>query len=115
MTQTIRIMKTSITDAPADVIVNAANSHLQHGSGVCGAIFRAAGARELQQACDELGGCPTGSAVITQGFALCPYIVHAVGPIWRGGSHGEPAQLFSCYQRSLDLAKEKGCHTIAFR
>ena len=85
MAGTLRIRKQSITEMDVDCIVNAANSQLRHGGGVCGAIFAAAGASQLQAACDALGHCPTGEAVITPGFRLkAKYIVHAVGPIWQG-------------------------------
>jgi len=95
----IRIERVSITDAGTDCIVNAANEHLMGGSGVCGAIFSAAGWNQLQAACDEIGHCDTGSAVITSAFALnAKYIVHAVGPVWQGGDHDEPQKLYSCYQ-----------------
>ena len=111
----IDIRLIGITDLDADCIVNAANSGLAMGSGVCGAIFRAAGAKELQAACDKIGGCPTGEAVITPGFGLkAKYIVHAVGPIWHGGNHHEPQDLYSCYRESLDRAKENDCHSIGF-
>ena len=111
----IKIQKTGITDLDTDCIVNAANSQLAQGSGVCGAIFRAAGARELQAACDKIGHCPTGGAVITPGFALkAKYVIHAVGPIWQGGSHNEPQNLYSCYRESLERAKENDCHSIGF-
>ena len=94
MAGTLRIQKLSITEMDVDCIVNAANSQLRHGGGVCGAIFAAAGASQLQAACDVLGHCTTGEAVITPGFKLkAKYIVHAVGPIWQGGSHGEAAAL----------------------
>ena len=87
MAGTLRIRKQSITEMDVDCIVNAANSQLRHGGGVCGAIFAAAGTRELQAACDALGHCPTGEAVITPGFKLkAKYIVHAVGPIWQGSA-----------------------------
>ena len=112
--QSITIKKISITDVNTEIIVNAANAHLQHGSGVCGYIFRAAGPRQLQDACDKIGYCNTGNAVITPGFNLCKYVVHAVGPIWHGGDNNEPRNLYSCYRRSLDLAKEHDCHTIGF-
>ena len=112
--QTISIQKISITKLKTDIIVNAANQYLQHGSGVCGYIFDAAGASQLQKACDKIGGCMTGSAVITPGFNLCKYIVHAVGPIWRGGNNKEPQNLYSCYRKSLDLAKEHDVHSIGF-
>ncbi len=111
---TIKIRKTSITDLDTDIIVNAANEWLAMGGGVCGYIFRAAGAERLQAACDQIGGCKTGSAVITPGFDLCRYIVHAVGPVWHGGTQSESEKLYGCYQASLDLAKEYGCHSIGF-
>lgn len=112
---TIGIRKISITELDTDAVVNAANEGLQAGGGVCGAIFRAAGHRRLQAACDAIGHCGTGSAVITPGFDLpAKYIIHAVGPIWRGGRHGEPAQLYGAYYRSLELAAENGCRSIGF-
>lgn len=115
MAGTIKIVKQGITELDVDCIVNAANSGLKHGSGVCGAIFAEAGARQLQNACDQYGHCATGSAVITPGFNLkAKYIAHAVGPIWNGGTHGEPAQLYSCYQAAMKLAADNGCRTIAF-
>ena len=111
----IEIRKIGITDLDTDCIVNAANSGLAMGSGVCGAIFRAAGPRDLQAACDKIGHCPTGGAVITPGFALkAKYVIHAVGPIWRDGNHHEPQDLYSCYRESLERAKEKDCHSIGF-
>ena len=112
---TITIQKISLTDLQADAIVNAANEDLWQGSGVCGAIFRAAGPYELQAACDKIGHCDTGSAVITPGFASkAKYIIHAVGPRWSGGCHGEPAQLYGAYYRSLELAVANGCRSIGF-
>ncbi len=112
---TIEIRKISITELDTDAIVNAANSDLLAGGGVCGAIFRAAGYGPLQDACDKIGHCDTGSAVITPGFHLkAKYVIHAVGPIWRGGKHGEPEQLYSAYRASLALAKENACRSIAF-
>lgn len=111
----IEIVKADITTLETDCIVNAANSELLAGGGVCGAIFRAAGYAELTQACEKIGGCPTGSAVITPGFRLkAQYIIHAVGPIWNGGQNGEKKLLFSAYTDSLKLARENGCRTIAF-
>lgn len=111
----IRIIKKSITDMDVDVVVNAANSGLRAGSGVCGAIFDAAGHRELQAACDAIGRCDTGSAVITPGFALAArYVIHAVGPIWSGGNRGEADLLAGCYAKSIDLAVANGCTSIAF-
>ena len=115
MTGKIEISVSDITVLDRDCIVNAANSGLQMGGGVCGAIFRAAGADKLQQACNAIGGCPTGSAVLTPGFRLkARYIAHAVGPIWWGGTQGEPQQLYSCYQSALTAAWDAGCRSIAF-
>lgn len=112
---TIQIQKTGITELDTDAIVNAANSGLWEGGGVCGAIFREAGSSELTAACNEHGHCDVGSAVITPGFNLkAKYIVHAVGPQWTGGQQGEPAQLYGAYQSALELAKENGCHSIGF-
>lgn len=103
-----------ITQETTDAIVNAANSSLAPGGGVCGAIHRAAGP-ELAKACAELGGCPTGDARITPGFALkAGHVIHAVGPMWHGGAKGEPDDLASCYRRSLELADEYGLRSIAF-
>ena len=115
MAGSLRIQKQSITEMDVDCIGNAANSQLRHGGGVCGAIFAAAGARELQAACDALGHCPTGEAVITPGFKLkAKYIVHAVGPIWQGGNHKEEKPLYRCYQNAMKVACTKGCRSIAF-
>ena len=103
-----------ITQETTDAIVNAANSSLAPGGGVCGAIHRAAGP-ELARICAELGGCPTGEARITPGFALkAGHVIHAVGPMWQGGAKGEPDDLASCYRRSLELADEYGLRSIAF-
>lgn len=111
----ITIRKISITELDSDAIVNAANSNLLAGGGVCGAIFRAAGYEELQAACDSIGHCDTGSAVITPGFNLkAKYIIHAVGPIWNGGTGGEPDLLYNAYRKSLNLAMENGCQSIGF-
>lgn len=111
----IDIRLIGITDLDTDCIVNAANSRLAEGSGVCGAIFAYAGRRQLAEACDAIGYCPTGKAVITPGFALkAKYIVHAVGPVWHGGLNHEPEDLYSCYQESLDRAMENDCHSIGF-
>ena len=115
MKSTVEIKKISITDLYTDAIVNAANEQLMAGGGVCGAIFRAAGYTELQRACNAIGHCDTGSAVITPGFRCkAKYIIHAVGPIWRGGKSGEPEQLRGAYKSSLRLAVENGCRSIGF-
>ncbi len=111
----IRIEKCSITDLETDAIVNAANEHLMAGSGVCGAIFAEAGYYELQDACNKIGHCNTGDAVITPGFNLnAKYIIHAVGPVWLGGNFGEPELLMGAYLNSLKRAMEAGCHSIGF-
>ena len=111
----IRIKRISIIEANTDCIVNAANEQLMGGSGVCGAIFKAAGWNQLQNACNAIGHCDTGSAVITPAFNLnSNYIIHAVGPVWHDGKHKESQKLYGCYKASLDLAKENGCHSIAF-
>ena len=111
----IEIRKISITELETDAVVNAANEGLWAGSGVCGAIFDAAGYEELEAACNKIGHCDTGSAVITPGFHLkAKYIIHAVGPIWAGGDHDEPKQLYGAYCHALKLAKEYGCASIGF-
>ncbi|MCQ2508291.1 MAG: macro domain-containing protein [Dorea sp.] len=115
MSGQISIRKIGITNVVADAIVNAANEGLREGSGVCGAIFREAGVREMTAACRKWNGCPTGSAVITPGFRLpAKFVIHTVGPIWRGGHRQEPELLYSAYKSSLNIAKENGCHSIAF-
>ena len=112
---TIKTVKGDITTQRVDAIVNAANERLMQGGGVCGAIFAAAGARKLQKACDAIGYCATGDAVITEGFELpANYIIHTVGPVWHGGESGEEAKLASCYTRSLEMAETKGLKTVAF-
>ena len=112
---TIEIRKVSITDLNTDAIVNAANDGLWAGGGVCGAIFKAAGYDQLQAACNKIGHCDTGSAVITLGFNLkAKYIIHAVGPRWKDGKHKEPEQLYGAYYKSLELAAANGCRSIGF-
>lgn len=103
-----------ITTEATDAIVNAANSRLARGGGVCGAIFAAAGPG-LAEACAGIGGCPTGDARATLGFALpARWIIHAVGPVWQGGGHGEAQLLASAYRRSLAVADELAARSVSF-
>lgn len=103
-----------ITRLPVDAIVNAANSALAGGGGVDGAIHRAAGP-QLLQSCRQIGGCPPGNAVLTEGFALpAKFVIHAVGPIWRDGNSDEDEILANCYRNSLKVAATKVCRSIAF-
>ncbi|MEM8971930.1 MAG: macro domain-containing protein [Pseudomonadota bacterium] len=114
---TVEVIQGDLTQIEADAIVNAANEGLAQGGGVCGAIFKAAGASQLTHACEKLGSCPTGHAVITPAFDItsAKHIIHAVGPVY---SHYQPQQsrelLRSAYQSAIDLAGENNCQSIAF-
>jgi O-acetyl-ADP-ribose deacetylase (regulator of RNase III) len=109
----IRTWHGDITTLDVDAIANAANSALQRGGGVCGAIFAAAGP-ELDASCGAIGHCDEGDAVATPGFALpARWIIHTVGPVWHGGDRGEPGALASCYRRVLEVASDVGARTVA--
>jgi O-acetyl-ADP-ribose deacetylase (regulator of RNase III) len=110
----IEAARGDITREKVDAIVNAANSSLARGAGVCGAIFAAAGP-DLDRACAQVHGCATGDAKVTPGFALpARFVVHAVGPVWHGGGAGEADALASAYRRSLEVAADAGARSIAF-
>ncbi|MBR3505351.1 MAG: macro domain-containing protein [Clostridia bacterium] len=109
----LQFIREHVTRFPADVIVNPANRNLRPGEGLSRAVFEAAGPR-MRAACEAIGGCEPGGAVLTPGFGLpAKWVVHAVGPLWLGGFHGEEKQLDACYRRSLALAAEKGAASIA--
>ncbi len=110
----IKLLRGDITDEETDAIVNAANSALVGGGGVDGAIHQAGGT-DIMNECEKLGGCPTGSAVITTaGLLKARYVIHTVGPVYRGGAHGEAELLSSAYRSSLELAAQSGVKSIAF-
>ena len=111
----IEIRKIGITELDTDAIVNAANTGLWEGGGVCGYIFRDAGSKKMTAACRKIGHCDEGAAVITPGFKLpAKYVIHAVGPRWSGGENNEPKRLYSAYKESLLLAKKNNLHSIGF-
>jgi O-acetyl-ADP-ribose deacetylase (regulator of RNase III) len=110
----LRALRADITRLAVDAIVNAANSALSDGTGVNGAIQSAAGP-ELLVACKRIGGCPVGDVRLTPGFRLpAKHVIHAVGPVWRGGDRGEPELLASCYRRAIVVAAAHGCRSVAF-
>lgn len=114
-TMPFEVVRNDITLMEVDAIVNAANMRLRAGGGVCGAIFARAGREKLQAACDEIGYCGEGEAVITPGFNLpARHVIHTPGPVWQGGNNGEEELLKNCYINSMQLAHERGLKSIAF-
>ncbi len=111
----LEAVRGDITAERVDAVVNAANRFLRGGGGVDGAIHRAAGADRLQAACQAIGECPAGQAVVTDGFDLpARFIIHTVGPVWRGGTEDEPETLASCYRNALAVADAVGATSVAF-
>jgi O-acetyl-ADP-ribose deacetylase (regulator of RNase III) len=114
MDERLELLRADITTLDVDAIVNAANNALMPGGGVCGAIHAAAGS-ELAEACREVAPCPTGESRITPGFNLrARWVIHTVGPVWRGGDQGEDRQLASCYRNAMALAEAERLESIAF-
>jgi O-acetyl-ADP-ribose deacetylase len=115
MAPLLQVVQGDITAQQVDAVVNAANRGLRGGGGVDGAIHRAAGAERLQAACRAIGECPPGRAVVTEGFDLrARFIIHTVGPVWRGGLRGEPETLAACYRNALAAADQVGARSVAF-
>lgn len=110
-----QIVHNNIVNMKTDAIVNAANSMLAEGGGVCGAVFAAAGSEKMRQACRKLSPCPVGRAVLTKGFDLpAKYVIHAVGPVWRGGKQGERRLLEEAYRSALNEARKARCRSVSF-
>ena len=115
MAPLLQAVQGDITVEQVDAVVNAANRQLRGGGGVDGAIHRAAGAERLQAACRVIGECPPGHAVVTEGFDLpARFIIHTVGPVWQGGTAGEPETLAACYRNALYVAERVGARSVAF-